>query len=51
VKTFLRQPHQRRSGYVALMVFLLAYTAIMAFVISPEQVKSAMDTSWNWPFE
>ena len=48
---FLRHPHQGRSGYVALMLFLLAYTATLAIVIAPEQVKSAMDASWSWPVE
>lgn len=48
---FLRHPHQGRSGYVALMLFLLAYTATLAVVIAPEQVKSAMDASWSWPVE
>jgi hypothetical protein len=48
---FLRHPHQGRSGYVALMLFLLAYTATLAVVIAPEQVKSAMDASWSWPLK
>jgi len=51
VKILLRQPHQGRSGYVALMLFLLAYTATLAVVIAPEHVKSAMDASWTWPLE
>lgn len=51
MKMFLRHPHQGRSGYVALMLFLLAYTATLAVVIAPEQVKSAMDASWSWPVE
>ncbi len=51
MKIFLRHPHQGRSGYVALMLFLLAYTATLALVIAPEQVKSAMDASWSWPVE
>jgi hypothetical protein len=51
VKIFLRHPHQGRSGYVALMLFLLAYTATLALVIAPEHVKSAMDASWSWPLE
>lgn len=48
---FLRHPHQGRSGYVALMLFLLAYTATLAIVIAPEQVKSAMDASGSWPLK
>lgn len=48
---FLRQPHHGRSGYVALMLVLLAYTATLALVIAPEHVKSAMDASWTWPRE
>lgn len=48
---FLRQPHQGRSGYVALMLFLLAYTATLALVIAPEHVKSALDASWSSPLE
>jgi hypothetical protein len=48
VKTLLRQPHQGRSGYVALMLFLLAYIAILALVIAPKHVKSAMGASWTW---
>lgn len=51
MKIFLRQPHQGRSGYVALMLFLLAYTATLALVIAPDHVKSAMDAPWTWPFE
>lgn len=51
MRIFLRQPHQGRSGYVALILFLLAYTATLALVIAPEQVKSAMDASWTWPIE
>ena len=51
MKTLFRQPHQGRSGYVALMIFLLAYTATLALVIAPERVKSAMDASSTWPFE
>ena len=51
MKMFLRHPHQGRSGYVALMLFLLAYTATLAVVIAPEQVKSAMDASWSWPLK
>lgn len=51
MKLFLRQPHQGRSGYVALMFFLLAYTAALALVIAPEHVKSAMDASAIWPHE
>lgn len=51
MKIFLRHPHHGRSGYVALMLFLLAYTATLALVIAPEQVKSAMDSSWSWPLE
>jgi hypothetical protein len=48
VKALLRQRHQGRPGYVALMLFLLAYIAILALVIAPEHVKSAMDASWAW---
>ena len=51
MKMLLRHPHQGRSGYVALMLFLLAYTATLAIVIAPEQVKSAMDASWSWPLK
>lgn len=47
MKTFLRQPHQGRSGYVALMVFLVAYAVTVAFVIAPKQVMSAMDAAWT----
>lgn len=51
MKTFFRQPQQGRSAYVALLLFLLAYAATMALVIAPEQVKSALDAPWLWPFE
>lgn len=51
MKIFFRQPHQGRSGYIALMLFLLAYTATMALVIAPERVKSALDTFWSRPLE
>jgi hypothetical protein len=51
VKILLRQPNQGRSGYIALMLFLLAYTATLALVIAPEHDKSAMDASWAWPLE
>lgn len=51
MKFFLRQPHHGRSSYVALMLFLLAYTATMALVIAPDHVKSAMDAPWTWAFE
>jgi hypothetical protein len=51
VKFFLRQPHQGRFGFVAMMVFLLAYTAPMALVIAPDHVKSAKDAPWTWAFE
>lgn len=51
MKLFPRQPHQGRSGYVALMLLLLAYTATLALVIAPEHVRSAMDSSWTWPLE
>ncbi len=45
MRHLLRQPHNAPSGYVALMVFLMAYIASMALVIAPDHVKSAMDTS------
>lgn len=51
MRIFLRQPHQGRSGYVALMLFLLAYTATLALVIAPDHVKSAMDAPWTLAFE
>jgi hypothetical protein len=51
LKFFLREPHQGRSGSVALILFLLAYTATMALVIAPDQVKSALDAPLTWPFE
>ena len=51
MKRVLRQPHQGRSGFVALTLFLLAYTASMALVIAPQQVKAAMDAPWTWVFE
>lgn len=51
MKALLRRPHQGRSGYVALMLFILTYTATLALVIAPEHVKSAMDASWTWPLE
>jgi hypothetical protein len=47
MKKFLRQPHQGPSGYVALMLFLLAYTATLALVIAPDKVKSAVDAPWT----
>jgi hypothetical protein len=50
VKALLRQPHQSRSGYVALVAFLLTYSAAMAVVIAPEQVKLTLDASWAWLF-
>lgn len=49
MKNLFRPSHQGRSGYIALIVFILAYTATVALVIAPEWVKSAMDTPWNWP--
>lgn len=48
---FLRRPHQGRSGYVALMLFLLAYTATLAFVIAPEYALSVIDAGLARPFE
>lgn len=51
MKAVLRPQYQGRSGYVAFVVFLLAYTATMALVIAPEQVKSAIDAPWTWPSE
>lgn len=51
MKLFLRQSHQGRSGYVALVLFLLAYAATLALVIAPEQVKSAVDAPMAWPFD
>jgi hypothetical protein len=50
MKTLFRQPHQSRSGYVALVAFLMAYTATMAVVIAPGQVKLTLDASWTWLF-
>jgi hypothetical protein len=49
VKHLFRPTHQGRSGYIALFVFILAYTATMALVIAPERVKSAMDAPLTWP--
>ena len=48
MKILLRKSHHGRSGYTALMLFILAYTATMAFVIAPDQIKSAMDAPWAW---
>ena len=48
MKILLRKSHNGRSGYAALMLFLVAYTATMALVIAPEQIKSAMDAPWAW---
>lgn len=48
MKILLRKSHHDRSGYAALTLFFLAYTATMAFVIAPDQVKSAMDAPWVW---
>lgn len=45
MKIFLRQPHQRRSGYIALTLFFLAYTATIALVIAPEHIKAATDST------
>ncbi len=51
MKGLIRQPHQGRSGYIALIGFLLVYTAAMAFVIAPDRVKSAMETDVTWPLD
>jgi hypothetical protein len=48
MKTILRQPQQGRSGYAAVLVFIVAYSATMALVIAPEHVKAAMDAPWAW---
>lgn len=44
MKRLFRQPDLGRSGYRALIVFALAYLALLALVIAPEQVKVALDT-------
>jgi len=49
VNALLRQPQRGRSGYRALLAFLLAYLAAMALVIAPDAVKSALDAAWGWP--
>ena len=51
MKTLLRQPHQGRSGYVALMVFLLTWIAAMAVAIAPRQVMSTLEAPWASPTE
>ena len=51
MKIFLRQPHQGRFGYVALMLFLLAYTATLALAIAPDHVKAALDDPRIWTIE
>lgn len=48
---FLRQSYQGRSGYVALTLFLLAYTATLALVVAPDRVNSAIDAPWAWAVE
>ncbi len=44
MKTLVRASYQGRSGYVALMVFLLAYLATLALVIAPERVMTTFST-------
>jgi hypothetical protein len=51
MKLFLRPAHQGRSGYAALLAFLVVYTATLAFVIAPERVTSAAQASWSWHVE
>lgn len=43
MKAFFRKSHQGRSGYLALMLFVLAYAATLALVLAPDHVKAAMD--------
>jgi hypothetical protein len=50
VKIFLRQAYRRRSGYGALLLFILTYSATMALVIAPDHVKEAIDALRTWPF-
>lgn len=44
MKRLFRQPDLGTSGYSALIVFALAYFAVLALVIAPDEVKSAVDT-------
>ena len=43
MKALIRQPHQARSGYLALTLFALAYAATLALVIAPERITAALD--------
>lgn len=51
MKTLLRPSHQGRSGYVALVLFGLAYMATLTLVIAPDQVKFALDAAWLPTFD
>ncbi|WP_374428363.1 hypothetical protein [Tabrizicola sp.] len=51
MKTLLRPSHQGRSGYISLVLFALAYTATLALVIAPDQVKFALDATWIPTFD
>lgn len=42
MKTLLRPSHQGRSGYAALMVFLIVYLCTLALVLAPDQVIAAL---------
>lgn len=44
MKRLFRQPDLGPSGYSALIVFAVAYLAVLALVIAPDQVKAALDT-------
>lgn len=48
MKILLRHPDRRWSGYVALTIFLLAYSATMALVIAPDRFKAAKDAPLTW---
>ena len=49
MKHLFREPDAGLSGYAALAAFALAYVAVMAVVIAPDQVKSLLDAAFGWP--
>lgn len=51
MKALLRHPHQGRSGYLALTLFLLAYAATLVLVIAPDRVTSALAAPLSAPTE
>lgn len=45
MKHLFRQTGPGRTGYSALIVFALAYLAVLALVVAPDQVRTALDSA------